>query len=91
MGRERWHDDAVRVMRWKQADGSNWTNQLGEVRLSDVVFVEIESGMPAGRWAVKLTLRTNPATAVIVDGNLDDWWYKNDLDLRERMEIEEDE
>ena len=91
MGRERWQEDVVRIMRWKKPEGAPWSNQLAEVRLSDVIFAEIESGMPAGRWAVRLTLRTSPVTTIIVDGNLDDWWYKNDLDLREGMEVEEDE
>lgn len=62
-----------------------WTNNAGEIDLSSVAMVELLDTMPAGHWAVVVTLCTNPAKEIVVDGGLDDWWYKHDKHMRKRI------
>lgn len=63
----------------------HWANGAGEIDLSAVVMVTLLDTMPCGHWAVVVTLGTNPAKEVIVDGSLDDWWYKHDRVMKERI------
>lgn len=84
-----WHPEAIRVMRWKQ-DAGTWMNTLAEIRLSDLVAVSELRERAAGRDIVQVTLRTIPASSMIVDGTLANWWYKNDPYARERWHVDED-
>jgi hypothetical protein len=78
-------------MLWEEGQGqAQWVNRLAEIRLDDVVMVRGANATVAGRWMVWVMLRTMPATEVMVDGTLDDWWHKYDVRARERWGIEDD-
>lgn len=83
-----WNDRVCRVREWllvEEDRTSYWKCQLAEINLDDVVMVRVMEEMPAGHWAVQVVLRTIPTRLVVVDGNLDNWWYENDVRLKAQL------
>lgn len=64
----------------------HWVNAAGEIDLDTVAMVTLLDTMPCGHWAVVVTLSTNPIKEIIVDGTLDDWWYRNDPVVKKRLD-----
>lgn len=86
-----WNPTVARIMTWGTTTDGVLTNRLHDISLEDVVLVSDYHERPAGRWAVKVTLRTIPASALIVDGTLNNWWYKNDPRHRPAEERQENQ